>query len=74
MKYWAAPNVKYSPAANVKVTGGCGRGIFVAADAANELFQSNRFALKCELLNSKAVQYELSACGRYELFATANML
>ena len=40
----------------------------------NELFQSNRFALKCELLNSKAVQYELSACGRYELFATANML
>ena len=74
MNYRPMADMNYSAVPNVKVTGGCGRGIFVAADAANELFQSNRFALKCELLNSKAVQYELSACGRYELFATANML
>ena len=39
----------------------------------NELFQNKRIVLKYELLNDYVVQYELSADGRYELFATANM-
>jgi hypothetical protein len=37
----------------------------------NELCQSNEVALAYELLNSKAVQYELFAYGEYELWPTA---